>query len=143
MAKRFLDTLGNAFEEDILEDVIPSRKFTQDKNRRQTRSESKSKPVRKRTRRKSAPKKSTRKSFLQTLEDALDNHAFDDFIPENILADQGSLLSKDGRLESRLSTMITTDVLNRAREIAQNKGIRIKDVITIALKWYIDKEGSV
>ena len=142
MAKRFLDTLGNAFEEDILEDVIPAREFVRDKNRK-SRSETQKSPTRKRTRRKTTNRKSTRKSFLQTLEDALDNHAFDDFIPENILADKDTLLSKDAKLESRLSTMITTEVLNRAREIARNKGIPIRDVITIALKWYIDKEGSV
>jgi hypothetical protein len=36
--------------------------------------------------------------------------------------------------------MITKQVLDRAREIASLKGIRVKDVLNIALRIYVERE---
>ena len=113
MAKRFLDKLaGDAYDEDVLVELIPAKRKPRTKNR---------------------------KSFLDTIEEALESNAFDDVIPEN-----PSWKRRKGKevihVESRFSTMITTEVLERARVIAEKKGIRIKDVINIALKKYIEHE---
>lgn len=149
MAKKFLDILSDAFEEDALTDIIPAER---------SRRKSPPKPAAKRSRggkrrkrfvermNESLPaeageKTSQRKSLLDTMEEALDNQIFDDLFPApRRRTSKGALPPQDPNLESRFSTMITTEVLNRAREIAQHKGIRVKDVINAALKLYIDQE---
>ncbi|MEL6676586.1 MAG: hypothetical protein AAFR61_30530 [Bacteroidota bacterium] len=151
MAKKFLDRIGEAFDDSALEEVIPVRKQTPTPTPRRKKSfldsvnqqQNRTSPTPKRKpTRKSSPR---RKSFLETIEDALDSDAFDDIIPPN-----GQWKRKDREKvpsrkeldldETRFSTMITTEVLQRAREIAELKGIRIKDVINKALKIYIEKE---
>ena len=133
MAKKFLDVLGDAFEDDVLEDVIPvsqrSRTKKQDppprRKKRFTESLEKdhSKPVR-------------RKSLLDSMDDALDNNVFDTIFPS--AAQYKDKNSRNQQLETRFSTMITTEVLEKARHIALSKGIRVKDVINKALEFYLD-----
>lgn len=156
MAKKFLDILGDAFEDDALADIIPAERS----RRRGAESEKESAPPkRKRTsqRRKrfvermneSMPAdpqaKPQRKSLLDTMEEALDNQVFDDLFPKarprRNRKPGGAIPPPDPNLESRFSTMITTQVLNRAREIAEAKGIRVKEVINAALQLYIEQES--
>ncbi|MEO0470487.1 MAG: hypothetical protein AAF206_12755 [Bacteroidota bacterium] len=156
MAKKFLDRLGDAFGEDVLADLIPIRESKGKKNA-SPQSHEKT-PVRnnrkkrfldsidekispKTPARKENSSKPVRKSFLDTIEDALDSNAFDDIIPQDV--NWRKKTPKDQmavpKIESRFSTMITTEVLERAREIARRKGIRIKDVINVALQRYIEQ----
>lgn len=144
MAKGFLDMVEDAFDDDALTEVIPivnspnrgnSTKRTSPKKKFRKNLESSLQEI---TPRKSK-RPSRRKSFLDTIEEALEDNAFDDLIPRRSKLSP-SQKKQDDNIESRFSTMITTDVLKRAREIAELKGIRIKDVINIALKRYIDDE---
>ncbi|MCI4671971.1 MAG: hypothetical protein MRZ79_27760 [Bacteroidia bacterium] len=141
MAKKFLDVLGEAFEEDMLDDVIPNQKRivpsrrkkkgfldTLNKNHK-TNSE--------------APKgNKKKKSLLDTMEEALDNQVFDQLFPDSRKRPKMTQKEINRAMESPFSTMITTEVLDRAREIARQKGIRVKDVINAALKLYVDKEAD-
>ena len=155
MGKKFLDALEDAFEDDVLSDVIPSA-YSEQKNASGKKTIVRNKPLSSSRRKKNlrdslgdalnelantkkpTPKSSShRKSFLDTIEEALEDNAFDDIIPVRKAKRAGS--SAD--VESRLQTMITTEVLNRAREIAVSKGIRVKDVINIALKRYVEDES--
>lgn len=140
MAKKFLDILADAYEEDELGALIPDK-----------RPKKANQPTRPRSggRRKKRfidsineslppePTKAPRKSLLETMEEALDNQLFDEIFPHKRTPQTDE---EDRQLESRFSTMITTDVLNRARQIAEQKGIRVKDVINTALRIYVEHE---
>lgn len=147
MAKKFLDILGDAFEDETLEDVIPQRKKPVPKRKKKrfidVLGDSLPKEEAPLTTRKSASSKP--KSLLDTMEEALDNQVFDELFP--MAGRKPRRRSSTGKttsppptnLESRFSTMITTEVLQRARQIAESKGIRVKDVINTALKIYVEK----
>lgn len=139
MAKKFLDILSaEAYDEDVLEGLIPNKPKKAEKparsggsGRRKKRfidSINESLPP--------EPKQNPRKSLLETMEEALDNQVFDEIFPKRTSQSD----EEDRQLESRFSTMITTDVLNRARQIADQKGIRVKDVINTALRIYVENE---
>jgi hypothetical protein len=163
MAKKFLETLGEAFSDDVLTDLIPTR---EQKPVRRKRSEpvrkpkkkkssgrgkrftdqidqqmKENRPVRKKSVRSSTPKRKNRKSFLDTIEEAFDSKVFDEIIPDNPSWQRKRVDTPKQIKEAqeRFSTMITKEVLDRAREIAKIKGIRVKDVINAALKYYIEK----
>lgn len=142
MAKKFLDLLADAYEEEELDQVIPTTQKSSGKKPRTTKSSGSSR--RKKRFRDSItealppePRKNGRKSLLQTMEEALESEAFDNIFPEkpHISRDKEQ---KD--LEIRFSTMITSEVLNRARQIAEQKKIRVKDVINMALRMYVEQE---
>lgn len=138
MAKKFLDVLGEAFEEDVLDDVIPTQKQPPSRRRKKGFLDSLNKNHN------PSPKKSSRKkkSLLDTMEEALDNQVFDQLFPDS--RQRPKLTSKEANraTESPFSTMITTEVLDRARGIAREKGMRVKDVINIALKIYVETDGK-
>ncbi|RMG58181.1 MAG: hypothetical protein D6722_23900 [Bacteroidetes bacterium] len=145
MAKRFLDALGEAFDDDVLDDVIPPPRRKASGSRRKKRfrdSLSEKIPEEegsfvKPPKRKTASREA--KSLLDTMEEALDNQVFDSLFPERPQRPPADQLDPP-KLESPFSTMITTDVLQRAREIAIAKGIRVKDVINMALSLYVNDE---
>ena len=147
MAKKFLDILGDAFEDETLEEVIPQQRKKRAPKRRKKRfvdvlgeniPEEESTLTDKRT------STNRKKSLLDTMEEALDNQVFDELFPvarkRRPQRRRTSTSSPPANLESRFSTMITTEVLQRAREIAEAKGIRVKDVINAALKLYVEQE---
>lgn len=153
MAKKFLDTLDDAFEDDMLQDVIPMRKGNptrrkksfldriQDKN-----GTAKHTPAKNTASNGKADLKKRRKSFLESIEDALENNAFDDIIPDNPSWKKNKKASTSKemkKLETRLSTSIPTNVLDRAKEIARLKELHLKEVINIALKWYVENDGKI
>jgi hypothetical protein len=153
MAKKFLDTLADAFDDEVLGEVIPQQRKSRGSTRRGKKSflesigQSLDEPPQEKPTRAKAKSKPRRKSFLDTLEEALDSHAFDDVIPieqprwkRKTQPDTEDFSAAE--LESRFSTMITTEVLNRAREIAIAKGIRVKEVINIALSRYVEEESE-
>lgn len=164
MAKKFLESMGGeAYGEDVLADLIPVRRSKtapkqETKKVQKPRTEAKRSPGGRKKRfldsidkqmQKSRPErkpanKGGRKSFLDTIEEALDNNVFDDIIPEKPLwtKKQRPQSEAEKREEmERFSTMITKEVLDRAREIAKQKGIRVKDVINTALRYYVEKES--
>ena len=141
MAKKsFLDTLADGYEDDVLDSLIPhkqkprsSKRTAGGSNRRKKRfidSMSENLPD---------PPAKKGKSLLETMEEAHDNNIFDDLFPMRRNVKQSKEMQ---RLESRFSTMITTDVLKRAQQIAETRGIRVKDVINTALKLYVEKEAD-
>jgi hypothetical protein len=139
MAKKFFDILSaDPYEEDVLDAIIPDKRKKAAKSTRSRGSGRRKKrfidsinenlPP--------EPKGSQRKSLLETMEEALDNQVFDEIFPKRTPQSD----EEDRQIESRFSTMITTDVLNRARQIANQKGIRVKDVINMALRIYVETE---
>ncbi|WNJ21336.1 hypothetical protein [Pontibacter sp. G13] len=129
MAKKFLDILGEAFEEDVLDDVIPQN---------QTRKPARQSNV---STLDVGKEGSGSNSLLDTMEEALGNQVFDELFPSRSTWEAKKAGTFDPtKQESRFSTMITTEVLERARKIAIAKGIRVKDVINIALKVYVERE---
>lgn len=141
MAKKFLDSLGDAFEDNMLVDVIPTRRSSRSKKKNLLKPVvDTSDPPKKKRRTSNSRKTQRKKSFLDTIEDALDNNAFDDFLPADTSwkGKGNSSTTKVSPNEKPFSTMITAEVLDRAREIAIQKGIRVKDVINFALKRYVE-----
>lgn len=167
MAKKFLESLGEAFGEDVLVDLIPTRE-QRNKQVAQKKTTTPSKPPAakkssrgkkrfldqidqqmkasrpERSPQKNHPKRSTRKSFLDTIEEALDSNIFDEIIPEKPAWQRakGQKPASPKEVQERFSTMITKEVLDRAREIAKLKGIRVKEVINAALRYYLDQVGE-
>lgn len=138
MAKKFLDVIGDTLDDDDLTDIIP-------KARKKRSTSGSSSPSRKRKRlvdsiNENIPAEETtrRKTLLETMEEAFDDAAFDGVFPTRKGA--GSI-KPDPSLESRFSTMITTQILEKARQIATKRGIRVKDVINTALRLYVDQHA--
>jgi hypothetical protein len=138
MAKKFLDILAEAYDEDMLDAVIPSKRKPAGKSTRRSGSGRRNKRFIDSINESLPPEPSqpARKSLLETMEEALDNQIFDEIFPKRTPQTD----EEDRQLESRFSTMITTGVLNRARQIADQKGIRVKDVINAALRIYVEHE---
>lgn len=148
MAKKFLETLGDVFEDDMLQDVIPMRKGQKPAKRKnflKALGDDNAKKKSSFTSSKNSDSKKRRKSFLESIEDALENNAFDDIIPNNPSWSQKrkDAAKTNKEFETRLSTSIPTNVLDRAKEIAKLKQLNLKEVIHIALKWYVENEGKI
>ena len=148
MAKKFLETLGDVFEDDMLQDVIPMRKGQKPAKRKnflKALGDDNAKKKSSFTSSKNSDSKKRRKSFLESIEDALENNAFDDIIPNNPAWSQKrkDAAKTNKEFETRLSTSIPTNVLDRAKEIAKLKQLNLKEVIHIALKWYVENEGKI
>ncbi len=158
MAKKFLESLGEAFGEDVLVDLIPTRE--KKPTSRKPRESKPAAPKGGRSKKRfidqideqmkanrperniaaHSPKRSHRKSFLDTIEEALDSNVFDEIIPEKpSWTRKGGVPVSTKEAQERFSTMITKEVLDRAREIAKLKGIRVKEVINAALRYYLEK----
>ncbi|MEM9985780.1 MAG: hypothetical protein AAF804_11885 [Bacteroidota bacterium] len=140
MAKKFLDILADAHDDEELGSLIPHQRKTSSKRKKEANT-----PVRRKKRFRDSideaipaetRPKSNRRSLLETLEEAFDGEVFDHLFPKK----RGLSEEETRSLESRFSTMITTQVLARARQIAEAKGIRVKDVINTALKIYVEQE---
>ena len=148
MAKKFLETLGDVFEDDMLQDVIPMRKGQKPAKRKnflKALGDDNAKKKSSFTSSKNSDSKKRRKSFLESIEDALENNAFDDIIPNNPAWSQKrkDAAKTNKEFETRLSTSIPTNVLDRAKEIAKLKQLNLKEVIHIALKGYVENEGKI
>jgi len=147
MSKKFLERLGEAFDDGELDDLIPTRK----KSSTRTSTAKRSKPShRKKHFIKNieealegetplSKSSSTERTFLEAMEGALEDQAFDHVFPRKSVRETKSSKPEDESYV-QFQTLISLKVFNRAKEIAIQKGIRIKDVINIALKWYIEQE---
>jgi hypothetical protein len=140
MAKKYLDTLGNSLDDDMLTDVIPSGRGEPAARRKKSFASSVKQSLQTAV---ADEPRLRRKSLLDAMEEALESNIFDQIVPpaeqrrrNPAPADQ----LQPPVVESPFQTMITTEVLEKARGIAIAKGIRVKDVIRIALERYIDEE---
>lgn len=168
MAKSFLDMLDDGYDDHVLSDLIPggkkpskasaSRKSetppskTKKPNRARKKSflrnieqnigESSPKRVTPPTTPKTAPRKpAKRKSFLETIEEAYDQSAFDDLIPDRKWAKrEKSDFEDNGALERKFGSMVTPAVLARVRAIAKAKSVSVQDVIQRAIELYLRSE---
>jgi len=148
MAKNFLDRLGEAYDEDLFNDLIPTVKHKSGKKEEtaktgQTRRRKKFIKNIEQALEGQIPKKmetsSSEKKFLAAMDGALEDKAFDNVFPTK-RANKDSSNKGDDYIP--FQTAISTTIFNRAKSIAIQKGIRIKDVINIALQWYLDNEYS-
>lgn len=145
MAKRFLDQLQIPLDDDFLGDLIPGRREKQPaapakSKKKQFKSAldgTLDKEVTANTR---SPRK---KSFLGSIEAALQDNAFDEVIPVGRPLAKKDLEPSEDQRKSPFSLMIPSDVLERAREIAIAKSIRVSDVLNIALKYYLKNVKEV
>lgn len=169
MAKSFLDMLDDGYDDHLLSDLIPggkkpskasgsrksespatkakkpnrARKKSFLRNIEQNIEESSPKRVTPApTPAKSAPRKTAkRKSFLETIEEAYDQSAFDDLIPDRKWEKrEKSDFPDDGALERKFGSMVTPAVLARVRAIAKSKGVSVQDVIQRAIELYLSNE---
>ncbi|MDX1906629.1 MAG: hypothetical protein SF053_06300 [Bacteroidia bacterium] len=143
MGKKFLDIIGDAYEDDVLSEVIPVKKAaSSSRKKRFVESLGESLPVTTLPKREKATP-NRRMSLLDAMEEALDSRIFDEIVPPSMRVRRqtpaGDLLDTSD-IEVPFSTMITKQVLDRAREIASLKGIRVKDVLNIALRIYVERE---
>ncbi len=156
MSKKFLERLGDAFGDDELDDLLPTRKResarTTHKRSTSTPPTERSKPSHRKKFIKNIEqaldqkvpfnnKLKRDKTFLEAMEGALEDQAFDNIFPKKSVRQAEQPVSDD-ETYVQFQTLISLKVFNRAKEIAIQKGIRIKDVINIALKWYLDHEHT-
>lgn len=147
MAKKFLEHIKDAFDQDLLNDLIPTRPIktvpqdtrTVANGGRVQRRKSLAGKLSELTDAQSFPIKMNEKRFLDTIEEALEDHAFDAVIPDKRTRTGTSL---EDEPVVQFSTTLSLRVFNRAKEIAEMKGIRVKDVINVALQRYVESEGK-
>ena len=161
MAKKFLEQLADAYEEDLLTDLIPTRKDLPSRKKSPPSPKGDAKLIEKK--RKSGSSSRRKKMFvgrigealgesqdpsqldlfkrekkiIKKMEEAFEDNTFDQLFPKAEIRKKKGILNEDA---VRFSTMISSRVLDRAKEIALERGIRIKDVINIALQKYIEEE---
>ena len=109
--KSFLDTIGEALQEDPEGGTIPQKVIT--------------------------PRE--KKGFLDSLEGLLKDHAFEDVMP---LRSPGRKAGASPRVsEKPIQTTIESEILDKIRKAAEQRGIRVKDIINQALKRYVAAEA--
>lgn len=157
MAKRktsFLDSFAEVLEDDALTDLIPGKKPIKNTDTPPPRRKSAS------TRRRKSfletigealqedPEGSTipqkvitpreKKGFLDSLHGVLKDNAFEEVMP---MRPRKSSRSKVAKVpEKPIQTTIESEILDKIRAVAEQKGIRIKDIINQALKRYVASE---
>lgn len=87
-------------------------------------------------------RKSGRKSFLDAIEEALEDQAFDDIFPKRKAPSGKAPSGKVDFNKSRFSILLTKEVLDRAQQIAKAKGISVNDVINIAIQRYVENNEA-
>lgn len=158
MGKSFLDTLDDAFEDHVLSDLIPDtrkapasrslpvaskKSGSRKKSFLHTIEDSISDIAPKRTSSTAAAPKSSRKSFLETIEEAYDQSAFDDLMPSKGWSKKDiDTFSPDKEFERKFGAYFTPAVMNKVKEIARGRGIRLQDVILRALELYLNTETT-
>ena len=151
MAKKFIARIEQPLSEEVLADLFTPRKPS--KRAEDDASSSANPPAsagRKKSflkslnvsldKQKKAPKEfapSSERRFLDAMEDVLNDQAFENIFPSKRKTPAKGEAPDDG--EVPFSLMISENIFNRAKEIAQSRGVRVKDVINMALERYIDQ----
>ncbi len=146
MAKRFLETLGDAFDEQVLEDVIPVAKPRSKKPPKRSR------PSRKRKafleaideafesqRRKMAAThknkpKSGKKSFLNQIEDNLNEPTFEELMPLR------PTKKPEDSPEVRFTALLDSELYKRMKAYSREQGLSLREVVQEALGIFLLKE---
>lgn len=149
MAKRFLETLGDAFEDSVLEDVIP----VADKKRPLTRKRSGRSGRKKgilqaldeafevqRSRQQQSPgRKGKKKSFLQNLSDDFGKADLGELIPTPTSEKEAPEETARRKALSRFTTSLDQSLLEKIRAYARDHDLRVSDVIQEAVKIYLEQ----
>lgn len=151
MAKKFIARIEQPMSEEILADLFTSRKKdtksggATDHGKAQRGSGNRKKSFMKalnlsrekqeNTSKEYAP--SSERRFLNAMEDVLNDEAFDSIFPTK--RQQPKAAGTPLMSEVPFSLMISENIFKRAKQIAQEKGVRVKDVINLALERYIDQ----
>ena len=109
--KSFLDTIGEALQEDPEGHTIPEKRITS----RQ------------------------KKGFLASLEDVLKDNDLEEVMPLRPRYNRST--GRPKATEKPIRTTIESEILEKVRKVAEQKGIRIKDIINQALKKYVAAES--
>ncbi|MEM6633141.1 MAG: hypothetical protein AAF694_25950 [Bacteroidota bacterium] len=151
MAKKFIARIEQPLSEEVLADLFTSRKSapksTDGQGGKSTQSIPGSRKKRflkslntSRENSTNSPNEyapSSERRFLDAMEDVLNDQAFENIFPsKKKAAPQDKILDES---EVPFSLMISENIFNRAKQIAQSRGVRVKDVINMALERYIDQ----
>ncbi len=150
MAKKFIARIEQPMSEEVLADLFTSRRrgINSSENspvdKTQSTSSNRKKSFMKAMNRSRDNKSSSseyaptsERRFLDAMEDVLNDEAFESIFPTKR---QGKVNPETPiSTDVPFSLMISENIFNRAKEIAQEKGVRIKDVINLALERYIDQ----
>lgn len=150
MAKRFLDTLDDAFDDGALADLIPGKASATPTRRKAPSRRKKSSGSRKKSflsalddvqPEKTKPKNSGKKSFLGALEEVFDEmneNELDTLFPTQKTRSRKPAKAKDK--EATITTAIDKQLLASIRKIAREHQVPIKDVIQEALRMWIKRK---
>lgn len=152
MAKRFLETLGDAFEDSVLEDVIPvagGKKRPQPK-RKSGRSGRKKAILQaldeafevqiSRQQQKPVQKGKKKKSFLQRLNDDFGEADLGELIPTSKSNEPSEEETAHRKALSRFTTSLDKSLLEKIRTYARDHDLRVSEVIQEAVKIYLEQE---
>ncbi len=152
MAKRFLESLGNAFDDDVLEDVIPvaggGRPLPKKKSGRSGRKKGILEALDEafevqRSRQKAKPgRKGKKKGFLQNLNDDYGNTDLGELIPAAMSEDSSPEETARRKALSRFTTSLDKNLLEQIRNYAREHELRVSDVIQEAVKIYLEGGDS-
>ena len=149
MAKRFLDTLDDAFEEGALADLIPEKADPPQRRKAPPRRKSASGGRKKSFLSalddaqpdKTKPRRTGKKSFLGALEevfDEMDEQELDSLFPVQNKSDKKSTRMQSQ--EAMITTSIDKQLLASIRKISREHQVPIKDVIQEALRMWIKRK---
>ncbi|MEM6264862.1 MAG: hypothetical protein AAGI38_20280 [Bacteroidota bacterium] len=144
MAKRFLHTIGEAFEEDVLLDVIPHKRPARRKRRLSQAPnpttdatlgmiDEMSKGSRGISERKSTIKK-RKKGFLDAIGSAMEDPSL-----EQVAARPPRRKTKSQSVETQLSLNVDAAIVRNMRKRAQQQGMSLKEAAQEAFKAYLEQ----
>jgi len=150
MAKRFLETLGDAFEDNVLEDVIPvagSEKRPTPKRKR-GRSGRKKAILEaldeafevQRSKQQRKPKKGRKKSFLQQLNDDLGSPDLGELIPSKKNHELSEAEHTRRPALSRFPTSLHSDLLENIRSDVRPHSLRLREVLQEATTNHLSSQ---
>jgi hypothetical protein len=149
LAKRFLDTLDDAFEDGALADLIPGKASTPTRKKppvpRKKGPRSRKKSFLSTLDNAQSPKTKSRggggKSFLGALEEVFDEMNEKEL--DSLFPSPGTRNRKPANVqqqEATITTAIDKQLLAAIRKIAREHQVPIKDVIQEALRLWIDRK---
>jgi hypothetical protein len=148
MAKRFLETLGDAFDDSVLEDVIPVAEGRPLPKRKKSRSGRKKGILRaldeafevQRNRQQQTPtRKGKKKSFLQNLNDDFGETDLGGLVPSPAGNKETPDQKAHRKAISRFTTSLDQSLLEKIRGYARENDLRVSEVIQEAVKIYLEK----
>jgi hypothetical protein len=150
MAKRFLESLGEAFEEDVLEEVIPATRRQKAPPKKKPRKRGRKKAIlqaldeafesQRLKQAQSSSKKGGKKSFLRNLNEELGSSDLEGLLPEPGAREHDFDSPASREALTRFTTSLDKDLLAEIRRYARTHQLRVRDVIQEALKIFLQQE---